>query len=333
MRPIPLPRLAFGNRSPRVFSSHEAISSFFSSSGAVVDGIRATNSDFHYKVSQIVLPKLKVFSSASDAFEIDTLASENDTVIDCPLEGSGQIRDGKKNLQWKSPANVIYQAYGGEQNFSFETRRSGLFFMVEADRLNITIETMFNESETDWKNLVPSHPIVAELTVAEQNVRSVLLSTLMLVDLPDNDQDHLIRIGFDDVIHRLLAEMTFLRFRSGSEQAPVSKIKRSTKALDVVCDYITSHTDKVLTSTEMEQMTGMTSRALYGAFIERFNSSPQEWKRNVHLDHARVEMMNPHSLASVKTIARQFGFVSSQSFSKFYQRRFGELPSETLKRG
>jgi transcriptional regulator GlxA family with amidase domain len=153
------------------------------------------------------------------------------------------------------------------------------------------------------------------------------------VDLPDNDQDHLIRIGFDDVIHRLLAEMTFLRFRSGSEQAPVSKIKRSTKALDVVCDYITSHTDKVLTSTEMEQMTGMTSRALYGAFIDRFNSSPQEWKRNVHLDHARVEMMNPHSLASVKTIARQFGFVSSQSFSKFYQRRFGELPSETLKRG
>jgi AraC-like DNA-binding protein len=298
----------------------------------VVNGIRTPNSDFHYKVSQIVLPKLKVFSSASGAFEIDSLAPENHTLIEFPLEGSGQLRDGVKKLQWKSPNNVIYQAYGGEQNFSFETRRSGLFFMVEADRLNMTIETMFNESETDWKTLVPSHPIVAELTVAEQNVRSVLLSTLMLVDLPDNDQDHLIRIGFDDVIHRLLAEMTFLRFRSESKQAPLSKIKRSTKALDIVCDYITSHTDKVLTSTEMETMTGMTSRALYGAFIERFNCSPQEWKRNVHLDHARVEITNPHSVASVKTIARQFGFVSSQSFSKFYQKRFSELPSETLKR-
>jgi AraC-like DNA-binding protein len=316
-----------------VFSSHEAISSFFSRSGAVVDGIRAPYSDFHYKVSQIVLPKLKVFSSASDAFEIDTLASENDTVIDFPLEGSGRIRDGKKNLQWKSPTNVIYQAYGGEQNFSFETRRSGLFFMIEADRLNMTIETMFNESETDWKNLVPSHPIVAELTVAEQNVRSVLLSTLMLVDLPDNDQDHLIRIGFDDVIHRLLAEMTFLRFRCQSEQTSLSKKKRSTKALDIVCDYITSHTDQVLTNTEMEQMTGMTSRSLYGAFVERFNCSPQEWRRNVHLDHARAELINPNSLESVKAIARKFGFLSPQSFSQFYQRRFGELPSETLKRG
>jgi AraC-like DNA-binding protein len=315
-----------------VFSSYEAISSFFSRSGAVVDGIRATNSDFRYKVSQIVLPELKVFSSASDAFEIDTLASENDTVIDFPLEGSGQIRDGKKNLQWKSPTNVIYQAYGGEQNFSFETRRSGLFFMVEADRLNMTIETMFNESEADWKNLVPSHPIIAELTIAEQNVRSVLLSTLMLVDLPDNDQDHLIRIGFDDVIHRLLAEMTFLRFRGHAEEVPISKTKRSTRALDVVCCYITSHTDKVVTSTEMEQMTGMTSRALYGAFIERFNCSPQEWQRNVHLDYARTELVNPHSVSSVKTIARQFGFLSSQSFSKFYQRRFGESPSDTLKR-
>jgi len=333
MRPIPLPRLAFGNRSPQVFSSLEAISSFISKSGAMVDGIRAPNSDFHYKVSQMVLPKLKVFSSASDAFQIDTVAPENDTVIDFPLEGSGHLRDGKKKLQWKSPTNVIYQAYGGEQNFSFETRRSGLFFMVEANRLNVTIQSMFNESLTEWKQVVPSHPIVAELNVAEQNVRSVLLSTLMLVDLPDNDQDHLIRIGFDDVIHRLLAEMTFLRFCSEPEQAPLSRIKRSTKALDILCDYITSNTGKVLTSTEMERMTGMTSRSLFSAFTERFNCSPQEWQRNVHLDHARAELVNPHNLATVKTIARQFGFLSSQSFSTFYQRRFGELPNETLKRG
>lgn len=85
----PLKPLAFGNRSPEIFTTAEAINSFVSKGTGVAEGVRAPTSDLRYKGSHLFLPKLKVFASSSDPFQIDTVAPENEVAITLPLDGIG----------------------------------------------------------------------------------------------------------------------------------------------------------------------------------------------------------------------------------------------------
>ncbi len=104
---------------------------------------------------------------------------------------------------------------------------------------------------------------------------------------------------------------------------------RSAKAVDVLCKFIASKGPPHMTLEQMATLTGLTSRALAFAFRRQFDCTPIEWQRNHFLDLAHQCLEADNVTASVKTVARKFGFVSSSSFSKFYLKRFGCKPSET----
>jgi AraC-like DNA-binding protein len=132
---------------------------------------------------------------------------------------------------------------------------------------------------------------------------------------------------------RLLSEFSgelkpyrfFMMEESGSPQVGA---RRSAKGVDVICRYIVSHGPPHLTLSEMVALTGLTARALNYAFRQRFGCSPMEWQRMHFLELANQCLTGNNVSASIKTVAKQFGFASAAAFSTFYKRRFGHNPSD-----
>jgi len=101
---------------------------------------------------------------------------------------------------------------------------------------------------------------------------------------------------------------------------------RSAIAVELICSRIADQPGKHLASSDIEALTGLTTRALNYAFKGRFGCTPQGWQRNYCLNLAHELLTKKQTTASVKAIAHQFGFASPASFTKYYKRRFGHTP-------
>ena len=55
--------------------------------------------------------------------------------------------------------------------------------------------------------------------------------------------------------------------------------------------------------------------------------------KQIRLKHAREMLLQPSAEATVTSVALDCGFSNLGHFAKDYLASFGELPSETLKRG
>jgi transcriptional regulator GlxA family with amidase domain len=78
---------------------------------------------------------------------------------------------------------------------------------------------------------------------------------------------------------------------------------------------------------------GVRPRTLYEGFSKYCGTSPIAYLRAVRLDIAREKLREPaeHG-SSVTEVALACGFEHLGKFAQLYRARFGELPSETLKR-
>jgi AraC-like DNA-binding protein len=73
-------------------------------------------------------------------------------------------------------------------------------------------------------------------------------------------------------------------------------------------------------------------RTLYDAFKRFRGISPICYLKNMRLDLARQALLQSSDDIKVYTIATKFGFNHLGRFSIYYKKRFGESPSQTLKR-
>ncbi|WP_455196273.1 helix-turn-helix domain-containing protein [Kaarinaea lacus] len=69
------------------------------------------------------------------------------------------------------------------------------------------------------------------------------------------------------------------------------------------------------------------------AFNDYYGVSPQQYLKSYRLNAVRKEMIaqNPSHL-KITDVANNWGFWHMGQFAQDYKRRFGELPSETMKK-
>jgi AraC-like DNA-binding protein len=97
-------------------------------------------------------------------------------------------------------------------------------------------------------------------------------------------------------------------------------------------DYIDAHLDQAITIADIVKATGVPGRTLFTHFKEFKGVSPMRYIRNARLQRARESLLEAEPEGSVTAIAASSGFAHLGRFSIEYRRRFGESPSETLKR-
>ena len=104
--------------------------------------------------------------------------------------------------------------------------------------------------------------------------------------------------------------------------------------LHAVLTHMETHADQPLTPGELARIGCMSVRSLHATFRHELGLSPMAHLRRIRLDHVHAELLRAgHSDARISDIAMRWGFFHPSRFAHQYQERFGELPSDTVRRG
>jgi transcriptional regulator GlxA family with amidase domain len=97
--------------------------------------------------------------------------------------------------------------------------------------------------------------------------------------------------------------------------------------------YIEAHLDEPVTIGTLAAVAGVSARSLQAGFQQFRDTTPMAHVRALRLQRAHDELLaaDPQR-TSVTDVAMQWGFVHLGKFAGAYKRRFGESPSETLRR-
>lgn len=110
------------------------------------------------------------------------------------------------------------------------------------------------------------------------------------------------------------------------EQVPLAAVRRAAA-------YIDAHAHRPVTLEEIASAAGVTGRALQYAFRRYYEVTPIGYLRRARLERADRELRDadPAGSATVTAVARAWGWANPSQFTAAYRRRFGRLPSQTLR--
>src|ERR1044071_4518185 len=97
-------------------------------------------------------------------------------------------------------------------------------------------------------------------------------------------------------------------------------------------DAIRSNVGRNWRLSELAAIAGISTRSLQRQFLDFVGKSPRAVLREVGLDTARRDLLQGGADIRIMDVAQRAGFTHFGRFSIAYRRRYGETPSQTLKR-
>jgi AraC-like DNA-binding protein/tetratricopeptide (TPR) repeat protein len=116
---------------------------------------------------------------------------------------------------------------------------------------------------------------------------------------------------------------------AGSDQLSNRLLPRSVRRAVDAMHADAGHTRSV---TELAALAGVSSRTLQRQFLAFLCKTPRTMLRDISFERARNELLQGSPGAKVMDVALRSGFPHCGRFSVEYRRRYGETPSQTLKR-
>jgi transcriptional regulator GlxA family with amidase domain len=97
-------------------------------------------------------------------------------------------------------------------------------------------------------------------------------------------------------------------------------------------EYIETHWSERITIASLARATAASARSIFFHFKNSRGQSPMSFVKQVRLEHAREMLQRSGINHSVTEVAVDCGFGNLGHFAGDYFKRFGERPSDTLKR-
>lgn len=111
------------------------------------------------------------------------------------------------------------------------------------------------------------------------------------------------------------------------------RVMRQRELVHNAIDLMEAHVFDPVSLAHIALKCGTSHRALTVAFQNYFGTSPGKWFVDRRLMASRDLLRNPSDpTTTIASVATHLGFVNAGDFARYYRRRFGEKPSETLKR-
>ena len=106
------------------------------------------------------------------------------------------------------------------------------------------------------------------------------------------------------------------------------------RRVQAVVDLIEERAAEALTATDLARASGTSLRSLQEDFHQYLGVSPMVYLRNIRLARARQELesIGPGSTTTVAAVAYKWWFSHVPRYAAAYRERYGELPSETIRR-
>ncbi len=95
--------------------------------------------------------------------------------------------------------------------------------------------------------------------------------------------------------------------------------------------YMLNHLKVNVTTTNICQEIGVSKRTLEYIFKDFYQTTPKAYLKQLRLNYLRQSMLkNPQ--IKINDLAEDLGFLHRGQLARDYQKLFGELPSQTVKK-
>ena len=230
-----------------------------------------------------------------------------------------RYRIGRREID-TGPDDALFVADGWEF-----TRRSpaGLSFAIDLDR-----DALLEEIASRGAGEPGSVTMTTQRLVIDDAGRTQLLtalSDLVQAKEPGTPVEVARRLEADVlgvVADQLLGQSAVVRTREASN-ARLAEVEA----------WIDAHLDKPITAGQLCRLAGVSQRALEKLFVSRRGMSPMRFVTERRLAAVRRMLSAPAPGGDVTQAALGLGFNHMGRFSGLYRQVYGELPSQTLRRG
>lgn len=130
----------------------------------------------------------------------------------------------------------------------------------------------------------------------------------------------------------ILASLVESHAHNYSEELTGRVSRVAPRHVRLVEQYIEAHAGEPVSLEDLVRVSGVSGRALFDGFRRFRETSPMAFLRDVRLHRARDALLDACPGETVSAIAARWGFFEFGRFAGQYRSRFGESPSETLRR-
>jgi AraC-like DNA-binding protein len=324
-----LPPIPFGQASAVQFTDEAACGAFLARLPDAPSRFGAIGppAAFRVRLRNVALPGVSLVAGVSSPKATDHWSRRPAVVI--PFGGSETVlRAGREEFRWAAPHHAFFIPAG--QTVEAESTAGGFLRLdiVEAE-LRRTVAGMHGRLEAHASAVDLSSTRVVPLRIRGVNWLPMIRALCGTVDAFDCDAAALVTAGLDDVILRTVAMMLhperFLEPRR--EERPGRAFD-----LDPLLERITADLGGRVTLGDLEAWGDASARTIQIAFQRRFGIGPMGWIRDRRLDLVRAKLLAAPEGATVREIAVACGLPRMATLVPEYVKRFGELPSVTLRR-
>jgi AraC-like DNA-binding protein len=125
--------------------------------------------------------------------------------------------------------------------------------------------------------------------------------------------------------------LTLWRQQLNSPQAPTLH-RIAPKHVLLAEQHIRDHAREAPTLSELASHAGVSVRTLNGAFRAYRQRTPMQALREARMNGVRAELLAASKATRVRNVAESWGYANLGIFAASYRQRFGESPSDTLRR-
>lgn len=258
--------------------------------------------------------------------QIDPGALTSFFLVQMPLAGGSEVTCGKATIT-STPTRASVPT--ATEDLSMVWHDASPHLLVYISR--ITAETRLSD--------LLGHELIAPLRfeLGMDMTTPEAISWRRLVDLAIADADSggltlqpIVRDQLEDMI---LTTLLMTHRHNYSEPLARSYRPAAPRSIREAVALFEAHPERTPTMTELAKAAGVSIRSLQVGFQQYMGMSPTEYLRDLRLQRVREELITSAGDGrTVSDIAYSWGFNHLGRFAQMYRKRFGELPSQTIRR-
>ena len=241
------------------------------------------------------------------------------------LTGETQIENGDVNHAFR-PNDAAVISAPGELRETLKGNAAMFGVFIKANTMDWYYEVLHHQRPSGRIVFPEAFPIFGPVGAPLLNLLDFIFRDVELDSALSNSaatQEH-----FRDLL--LFSILTNIKHNQSSN-ARMIDFAYEKAAVRRAIQYMTESYAHEMSLSHLADVSGVSIWSLSRSFKKAIGKTPMQYLRDIRLDRVRHVLNTTQSL-TVKEAARSCGITRFGNFSRIYRKRFGELPSETLKR-
>lgn len=249
-----------------------------------------------------------------------------DQLVMVPATGSSMITVGDTELE-SSPVHAIVPPPAASVRIESPSDTAHLIVRIDSGALCRHLSRMIGTAHTT----APAFSLSFDLTAPTASRWNAAIQILHaeLFD-PDSLLSQARGVG---QIEEFIVSSLLLSLDSTATPLLHPVQRRQSLVITKALHYIAANLSEPISVADIAQAADTSVRTLQQQFRDELHATPSAYLMSQRLDLVRNELANrvPADGVTVSSVAYRWGFSHLGRFSAAYRRRFGELPSETLR--